>query len=79
MAHPEGKKKVKACTLQHHTCFCRSRFKLLFPQVKYFDQWPCVFVHVDLMGYADNDGNLTDRDLEHSWQYICWTGTVRHT
>lgn len=28
------------------------------------------------MGYADNDGNLSHRDLECGRQYICWPGNL---
>lgn len=34
------------------------------------------FVHADLLDYADNDGNLSHRDLECCRQYICWAGTL---
>lgn len=34
------------------------------------------FVHADLLDYADNDGNLSHRDLECCRQYICWAGNL---
>lgn len=34
-----------------------------------------IFVHADLVGYADNNGNVFHRDLECGRQYICWAGT----
>lgn len=43
------------------------------------DKDPCVFVRADLMVHADNDGNLSHRDLECGRQYICWAGTLSKT
>ena len=75
VAHSEGKEKFKHAP--HSTvCSCWSGCILLTLAVKYYDQEPCVFVHADLMGYADNDGNLSHRDLECGRQYICWAGTL---
>lgn len=72
MAHSEGK------NLSPHyiTASCRSGCVPITPAVSYDDLEPCVFVHADLMGYADNDGNLSHRDLECGRQYICWAGTL---
>lgn len=72
VAHSEGKEKFK------HASYSIVLFLLvlLTLAVKYHDQEPCVFVHADLMGYADNDGNLSHRDLECGRQYICWAGTL---
>ena len=52
-----------------------SRYISLTPAEMYCNQEPRVFVHADLMGYADNHGNLSHRDLERGRQYICWAGT----
>lgn len=46
------------------------------PAVTDYDQEPCVFVHADLMGHADDNGNLANRDLECGRQYICWAGNL---
>lgn len=75
VAHSEGKERFK-CVPRSITGFCRSGCILLTPAVTYYDREPCVFVHADLMDYADNDGNLSHRDLECGRQYICWAGTL---
>lgn len=57
--------KVGTCAAQHRRLSC--------PSLR--NEGPCVLC-ADLLADADNNGNLSHRDLERSRQYICRAGTL---